>query len=108
MAKKQKVYRSRFKLWFIAWVLCWKGSHLKWLGFVEEGKAINEQYGLGAFFGISSLISLLVYDIVEMTAITFGKYRVDADGLPVRWFKPRKAVAPVSEPETISEINTTL
>ena len=84
-------YRSRFMLLFRTWLGGWVGGHLRWLGYTEEAKVVREKYG----FGISILVrpwkilASCAYQVVECIAVMFGKYRTDADGHPVRYFKPK-------------------
>lgn len=112
MAKKERTYRSRFKLLFIAWVGCWRGSHLKWLGYTDEAQQVKEVHGsiFGAIFEPAKMLGTCGYICVEMTKIMFGKYRTDAEGLPVRYFKPAssKAVAVPAEPSASAETESAL
>ena len=87
-----KQYRSRFTLLFRAWVGATSGLHLKWLGYPEEAKQVRAQYGLtlGNMFNVWGMIGSCGYQVVEVTAVMFGKYRCDAEGHPVRYFKPKK------------------
>lgn len=100
-----KVYRSRWTLLFRAWMGAINGSHLRWLGYNEEADFIKGKYGIGIskLFGggegnmISYLLSIIVYQCVEMTAIMFGKYPTDAQGHPVTYFKPKDEVGQIED-----------
>ncbi len=76
-------YRSRFALWFIAWISAFAGGHLNWLGYKEEGAAWRREHGIiGAVF---SPVCWIVHVGVQI-GILFGKYRTDAYGNPIRYF----------------------
>lgn len=87
-----KPYRSRFMLLFRTWIGATFGSHLKWLGYTDVAKEIKEEYGIGIsmFLNPWKFVSSCIYQCAECTAVMFGKYREDADGNPVRYFKPKK------------------
>lgn len=81
-SKKTNVkYRSRFILYLIFTFGFW-GWHLKWLGFDQEAQEIKNHFGLLRFF----TLEYFVYSMTESSQITFGKYREDAYGNPVRYF----------------------
>jgi hypothetical protein len=86
-------YRSRFTLVFRAWIGAINGFHLKWLGYTDKAAEVKEKHGIG----ISKLMnpwwwvgSLIGYQCCECLAVIFGRYRTDANGHPVRYFKPSK------------------
>lgn len=47
---------------------------------------IDNTGNLGPIFGF---IAGMIYNVKEQNKITFGGYKEDAFGLPVRWFKPK-------------------
>ena len=103
-------YRSRFVLLFRTWCSMGNGSQLKWLGFDERAERYRQNYGMGWFEFIKELmvsgmtfnvvnVFLLMFKLIfwftpifciEFLSIAFGKYREDANGHPVRYFKPTK------------------
>jgi len=89
------ITRSRFTLLFKAWLGSWRGAHLKWLGYEEKAAAVKEKYGWGVVSmltpaGWLRMFISICYHVVEQVSIIFGKYRTDADGHPVRYFKKKE------------------
>lgn len=92
-AEAQPTHRSRFAFLFICWIGAVFGLHLTWLGYHDKAASINAEYGLGQwlrhFFNPFFLIKVFLWDIVEVTSVLFGKYRTDAHGVPVTYFRPK-------------------
>lgn len=84
--------RSRWALVFRACVGASSGYHLRWLGYEEEARNVRKTYGFNilSFFHISGLIATILYHNVETYAVMLGKYRTDAQGHPVRYFRGKK------------------
>lgn len=95
--------RSRFTLLFKLW-LGPNGGHLKWLGYDNDKvKEYKAKYGMHyfdtvtdlmvpttLFLGILKIIKAVIYHLIEFTAVAFGiKYKTDAYGNPVRYFKKK-------------------
>lgn len=103
----ENTYRPRLVLFLKCWVHGISGGHLRWLGYNEKADLIAAKYGwksiLHAVFGfmdmgagggfnpfaIFRLFGSVCYLSVECISVLFGKYRTDANGYPVRWFKPK-------------------
>lgn len=100
-----KQVRSRFVLFFKCWIGGWKGKHLEWLGYDEKADYVNTKYGnliselvLGLINPLNwvnpmfwiMMIRGLGFQCVECTCVLFGKYRTDAEGHPIRYFKGPK------------------
>lgn len=81
--------RPRLALVFRAWVGACNGLHLKWLGYDAEAEQVKMQHGLtiSSMIRIWPLVSSLIYQIVEVLMVIFGKYRTDAQGHPIRYLK---------------------
>lgn len=124
------LYRSRFKLLLLAWIGADKGRHLKWLGFEQEAKQVKAKYkvgffshsvkamgdmasamasesGSGLFSAIGSIFPFksMMYSVKEQIAILFGKYKFDANGVPVRYFKPKHPISALASQQSESQIN---
>ncbi len=91
--------RSRFTLFFKCWAGGWRGKHLEWLGYTDKAQQIKSMFGdlhWGFFAAILNpvawikIIAGMGYQVIECMAVLFGKYRTDAQGHPVRYFKGGK------------------
>lgn len=96
--EKNPPYRSRFLLLFYAWIGGVLGAHLKFLGYHEEASEIcsnNNPVLLLAIF-TQPIVAIGVFSrmvIIQSTLpfmVMFGWYRNDANGYPVRYFKPKQ------------------
>lgn len=98
-------YRSRFTLLFKCWIGAWRASHLKWLGYTEKTDNFRRRFGVGfkellqgglvgslflVSVGLFKFFFLMMYHCFVCLGVILGMYRKDADGHPVRYFKPRK------------------
>ena len=90
-------YRSRFMLLgqvFVNEISV--GAHLRWLGYYEKADAVKEMfqvhYSQIFIHPITVLIKSFIlagYCLCEMILVAFGRYRNDAAGHPIRYFKPK-------------------
>ena len=106
-------YRSRFVLFFKAWIGAAWGVHLRWLGYTGKADQLRKNFG---WFGMKEIISAgivgslglllrgifmyliaMIYHCFICIAVIFGMYRKDADGHPIRYFKPKKVKAKKNE-----------
>lgn len=87
-------YRSRFGLLFFTWIGGWRGSHLKFLGFTDDAERMRQAHKIGLSIitpaGLVGLFVSMGVEILEFFKVMFGVYRTDANGHPVRYFKPRR------------------
>lgn len=89
-------YRSRFYLLFHAYLGCIIGSHLKFLGYEDEAQNMrinNNPVKILEIFTspIDWAIFMAKIMFIQFTVpvcVMFGMYRNDANGYPVRYFKP--------------------
>lgn len=116
-------YRSRWILLFQFLIGHDTGRHLRWLGFdaqADEVVANNKQHFLSLFscilemfknpvMGVAIFFNLIIYSIkesIEMFAIIFGRYSEDAQGRPVRYFKPyKRKKAPITPKLTLTNVD---
>ena len=89
------LYRSRMACWLRCWIGGNFGWHLEWLGYHDEAVRVRSEYGLLAMFthilNPFYFIKVMCWVTVEYTGVLLGlKYRTDANGVPVRYFKPRQ------------------
>lgn len=84
--------RPRLALVFRAWVGAEFGLHLKWLGYDGEAQRVRMQYGVSfaKMIMIYPMIMTIFYQVIECTAVMFGKYRTDAYGHPVRYLNLKR------------------
>ncbi len=91
----KKRYRSRFALLFLFWIGGFLGLHHAWMG--DHEAAIKQLKSVASHFlkcfiaiGIILLMIDVVVYLVDFVAIIFGKYKEDALGNPIVWFKAGK------------------
>lgn len=90
---KNPPYRSRFILFFIAWIGAFCGKHLEYLGFHDDAMRMKQENNIRKVFSLTPkgwivLIKILIIQITIPVMILLGMYRVDANGYLVRYFKP--------------------
>jgi hypothetical protein len=74
----------------VTWAGGWRGEHLKWMGFTEEAEAFRERNKWGIKDAVRpgrwfKIVKFWIVNYLEPFKIAVGKYRVDANGNPIRW-----------------------
>jgi len=91
----KKFYRSRWALLFVYWIGGAFGLHYVWMGDAEAAKNTFEKV-IKDFLGCFILVGIIPFTIdvmkylIEFFAIIFGKFKTDAQGNPIVWFKSGK------------------